>query len=954
MKLTSTIGKDGLLKAKARCKSIFSEYWYILIAMLIPAVLVYLMYLARLVHPFGNGCVLVLDLNGQYVYFFEALRNFVVNGDTSIIYSFSRSLGGEFMGIYEYYIASPFSYLVCLFPEDRMCEALLFMFMVKAAFCAGTMAFYLHQCEARINRIGIIAFSIMYALMSYCIVQQNNTMWIDAVIWFPLVIYGIEQLVKYGKFKCYVCFLALTLISNYYIGYMVCVMTFIYFFVYLWGFKHSNNPYHERLHGIRSFMRIGVYSLVAIGISAFIVLTAYYSLTFGKNEFSNPNWAFASRFNFFELFYKFLPASYDTVRPAGLPFVYCGTLTLLLVPMFFFNKKFKSAEKVAYAILFTILIFSMATSSIDLIWHGFQKPNWLNNRYSFMLGFFMILLAYRAFTNLRTVSRKPVIGVAAMIGLGVMILQEFAPMIKEDINKYVDVHTFQTVWLTIGCLLVFTILICLIPRVKNKELISVVLVFFVCVEMYLSGLCDLNDLDKDVTFTKYSYYNDYLDTVRPIINTVQENDTTFYRMEKTYHRKTNDNMALQIRGLSNSTSTLNADTIYFLRMMGYSSKSHWSKYLGGTPVSDSILGIKYIMTDQDMSKYYGEPKFDSDDYDNDKYVVYQNPYYQSIAYAVDDQMANFNLDDYENPFERLNAMVSMMLGEQETLQIFVPTTQISMTTKDVTKGSAASHDLYKGDGGTITFEYEVPKHTELFVYFPTVYSREVNMTANGKSVGKWGGNETWRIVSIGEMESNDLTLKLTIKNDYDNFYLLKDLEKPFIYSLDMEAFAEAMQRLQQGNVQIDPDNYREDFLPGTVTTTKDEQLIMTTIPYDKGWRITVDGQEVETFEVSNALVAFYIPTAGDHEIEMKYMPKELVIGTAISIVSVIFFFLLVIFEKRLSKIRGYGEFFRIPKRVAPNLTEEDVQKYLAAKQEQEAAQSLPPSEQSESNDNPKD
>ena len=916
MKFNSAVAKDGLLKCKTRARNILSDYWYILVAMLIPAVLVYLMYLARGLYPFGNGCVLVLDLNGQYVYFFEALRNFVINGDTSIIYSFSRALGGEFMGIYEYYIASPFSYLVCLFPEDRMCEALLFMFMVKASACAGTMAFYLHKSEARLNRIGVITFSVMYALMSYCITQQNNTMWIDAVIWFPLVMYGVEQLIKYGKYKVFVIFLTLTLVSHYYIGYMVCIAVAIYFFAYLWGFKKTNNPYNERMHGIRSFMRIGFYSILSIGIAAFIIFTAYYSLTFGKNDFSDPNWAFTSRLNFLELFYKFLPSSYDTVRPAGLPFVYCGVLTLLMVPMFFFNKKFKTGEKVAYAIVITIFIFSFATSSIDLIWHGFQKPNWLNNRYSFMLCFFLIVMAYRAFANMRTVSRKPMIGIAAMIGLAVIVLQEFAPTITEDYNEYLEVHDFQTVWLTIGCLIVYTILVCVLPRVRNKELISCVLLFFVCVEVFISGLCDLNDLDDDVTFTKYSYYNDYLDTVRPIINTVQEDDTTFYRMEKTYHRKLNDNLALQIRGLSNSTSTLNADTIYFLRMMGYSSKSHWSQYQGGTPVADSLLGIKYIMTDQDMDKYYGEPAYDSDDYDNDTYVVYKNPYYMSIAYAVDNDFAEFALDDYENPFERMNAMISMMLGEEETLQIFVPGTQLSMTTKDTSKAVAGGHDLYKGDGGTITFKYEVPKNTELFVYFPTVYSRSVNMTANGASVGKWGDNNTWRIVSIGEIDKTDLELKLTIKNDYDNFYLLQDLEKPFIYSLDMEVFAEAMARLQPGNMEIDPDDYREDYLPGTIETTEDNQLVLTTIPYDKGWQIKVDGKKVETVELANALVGYYIEDAGEHTVEMKYCPKELVLGTAISIVSVIGFFLLIIFEKRLRKIRGYGEFFGIPEPVS--------------------------------------
>jgi uncharacterized membrane protein YfhO len=260
----------------------------------------------------------------------------------------------------------------------------------------------------------------------------------------------------------------------------------------------------------------------------------------------------------------------------------------------------------------------------------------------------------------------------------------------------------------------------------------------------------------------------------------------------------------------------------------------------------------------------------------------------------------------------MNAMISMMLGEEETLQIFVPSTQLSMTTKDITKSSAASHDLYKGDGGTITFEYMVPKNTELFVYFPTVYSRQVNMTANGKSVGKWGDNNTWRIVSIGDFTKSDLELKLTIKNDYDNFYIKQNLQKPFIYSLDMEVFTEAITRLQQGNVQIDPENYREDYLPGTITTTNANQLITTTIPFDKGWQVTVDGKKVETVELANALVGYYIEEPGEHEIEMRYCPKELVLGVVVSIVATAAFFLLIFFEKKLRRIRGYGEFFGIP------------------------------------------
>ena len=84
-------------------KSRLREYSYLLLCMLIPAAVMYLIYLARQIYPFGDGTVLVLDLNGQYVWFFEALRK-CVYGDASLLYSFCRALGGEFLGIYATFV----------------------------------------------------------------------------------------------------------------------------------------------------------------------------------------------------------------------------------------------------------------------------------------------------------------------------------------------------------------------------------------------------------------------------------------------------------------------------------------------------------------------------------------------------------------------------------------------------------------------------------------------------------------------------------------------------------------------------------------------------------------------------------------------------------------------------------------------------------------------------------
>ena len=719
---------------RGKLRAIWKEYGYLLLAAGIPAMLMYLIYLARGVYPFGNSCVLVLDLNGQYVYFYEALRN-AVYGDQSLLYSFSRALGGEFMGIYAYYIASPFSYIVCLFRQKDILEALLFIFLLKTAICGFTMGYYLHRTTlfeigrrkngllpadgiVVRNRIGIVGFSILYALTSYAVVQQHNSMWIDAVMWLPIVTLGIEDLVRYGKYKKFVFFLALTLLSNFYIGYMVCLYVASYFFFYVFGFKKDNynNPNGETNHTLKSFVRIAAFSLLAIGISCIIIFTAYYSLQFGKNTFSNPSWEFEQRFNLLDLFYKFLPCSYDTVRPAGWPFVYCGVLTLLLVPAFFASDRRGIREKIAYGCMILFFVLSFSINTLDLIWHGFQKPNWLNYRYSFMLCFILIVIAYKAYTDLRYINKNVMLITSAVIAALIIVVQKMPEYEKHTINEkltatYSDWGPF---WMPLILIGVYFALICLLCRTKNRERIAAILVFFICIETFINGLCEINALDDDVVYTKHSYYTDFMEEFRPITKALKDYDPTFYRMEKTYHRKINDNMALGIRGFSNSTSTLNKDTIKFLETMGYTSKSHWSKYIGGEPVADSLLNVKYIITDRDMSPYYGSPVLDKDDFSNqdDKYWIYLNQYALSIAFASDARMEKFNTANYATPFERLNAMVTAILGETDTVEIFKPATLIATTTTNVDQTVSSKHKKYtktdKDKEAYINYTYEVP------------------------------------------------------------------------------------------------------------------------------------------------------------------------------------------------------------------------------------------------------
>ncbi|MBP5173870.1 MAG: YfhO family protein [Clostridia bacterium] len=884
------------------------RYSYLFYCFIIPFVLYYLIYLSMGLHPFGNGSVLVLDLNGQYVYFYEALRN-AVYGETSLVYSFCRTLGGEFFGIYAYYLASPFSYIVCLFPQDRMLEALLFIFLLKSGLSGVTMGYYLDRISSKPRKINIVIFSVLYAMCSYAVVQQHNSMWIDSLIFLPLLTLGIEELIKHSKYRLYVSMLALILLSNFYIGYMCCIYTLIYFFYYYFSRNEDgrNNPTGEPFHFRRSLLRIAGFSALAIGISMIIVATAYYSLQFGKNTFSNPDFSFEIRFDIMDFFTKFLPGSYDTVRPEGLPLVYSGILTLYCVPVYFFSKKFSVREKIFSAAILFLFFLCFSINTVDMIWHGFQKPNWLNYRYSFMVSFLMLVMGFKGFGELKKTGAR-VIGLLCVIYvIFLSVVQKFKfHAVVERIGGKTEfdqpLEELETVWISLLFFIVVAALLCIAVRSKRSHTMSLIICIVTCVEAFAGSLVTAVEFGNDVIYSSYSSYNDFIKSLRPLTTEIVETDTGFYRYEKNAHRKYCDNMALNIRGITNSTSTLNKSTIEFLEKMGYASKSHWSKYLGGNPVNDSLIGIKYIIAKQsdDYDVWYSDAGFNTATYNSDEYMTYLNPYALSLSYAVDEGTSEFNMSSCSTPQERLNALVKAMTGD-ESLEMFTPL-EYSADTTNCTVSTIAGHWKYVHTNSEadaiLIYTFKAVEDGEVYFYLPSDYAREVRMKIGGRSLGNFYGGETTRIFSLGSFKKGeDIVLSMTL--DADVLYVKQDVDP--LYQLNRTDFETAMSILSKEQVEIG-EGWKPTKLEGSVTTSSDDRLMLTTLPYDEGWKVYVDGKQTEIEKVLGALIAYRIPEAGEHTVVFKYSPRCYVLGNVISVLSLILFILIMIFEKPLKAV----------------------------------------------------
>ena len=63
---------------------------------------------------------------------------------------------------------------------------------------------------------------------------------------------------------------------------------------------------------------------------------------------------------------------------------------------------------------------------------------------------------------------------------------------------------------------------------------------------------------------------------------------------------------------------------------------------------------------------------------------------------------------------------------------------------------------------------------------------------------------------------------------------------------------------------------------GTFTADKD-QVLVTTIPYDKGWRVKNDGKKVTPKAFKDAFLSVPV-SAGTHTIQFSYLPEGLIPG----------------------------------------------------------------------------
>lgn len=773
---------------------------YYLLSFCIPMLGMLLILKSRGFYPFKEDTLFILDMHDQFMEFFASLR-YIAGGDNSIFYSWARSLGGSYIGLYAYYLANPLSWITVLFPLEKFHTAILTLTLLKVGCCGLTFSVFASYLWKRYfpgaaeDRTGrwyrflLVPFAVSYALISYNIVFSSCLMWLDGVILLPLILLGVEKILEGGKGGWYLFSFAAACVFNYYTAYMAGLFAALYFVFRV----VSGQTWKDCL---RAAVRFAVTTFLAAGLAAPLLVPTIMDLSSGKFV-TDQNFAEKYiNFPFLALFGQLKNGAYSGVLPiyddaVNMPNIYCGYAALVLAVVFFLVRKISLREKLAAGGLLLVLMCSFYFVPMNLIWHGMAYPNSYLYRYSFVMSFFLLYLAVR---TLCTMPKLP------------------------------------TIW----------------QRKPVFECVAFLVMGGIALDMGLNGRALFYALQDEFGYDDVSEYTDFLSGTQPLTEDIRERDGGFYRVNQGYEYSKNDAMLLGYNGMSHYSSTFNAAVNELTLRLGMAQDWFYNTGYGSTPLTDSLLAVKYILKDGGVPDFYTKLKETGQGK-----ASYYNENALAIVYSAPLPEGEIVLKG-DSPFQNQNALLNGIAGTAE--EYFTPV--------EYTK---------EGDDSSWSYVFQADSRDPVYLYMHTVGYSHAEVFVNGEKAGQYFTSESRCILYLGSFEPGE-----RVKVDVVPSRAVQ-ITGEEIFRLQEDLLRDTLEKLRDGNMRIE--SHGGGRLEGTISVPEGSR-ILTSIPYDAGWRVKIDGKKVpvETYADTFMMVE---AEPGTHSVTLVYVAPGVEAGLVI-------------------------------------------------------------------------
>ncbi|MCD7778947.1 MAG: YfhO family protein [Clostridiales bacterium] len=907
-------------KSKINIGGLFYEWRYIFLAFILAALIMNLVYMLRGVYPYGPNTILKVDLYHQYGPYHEEFRSRILNGQ-SLFYSWEGGLGKNFVAQAAYYTASPVSLLMLLFPQGNMPEAMALFILIKIAFAAAFCGIYLKKIYGK-NDLSIVFFSLMYAFMSFMTGFYWNVMWLDAVALFPIVALGIESLVKEGKFKTYAISLSLVIFINFYIAFMVCVFAALYYLVILF----SNYNWKKDFKTIKNrTILFAVMSVLAGGMAMVLMLPTAIALSeTATSETSFP------KFEVYQNIWQLLTNHFIGARPVvlgrneDLPNIYTGLLTVMLLPYYYLDRTTKKKEKVLHSAILIFMLLCSCIKPLDFMIHGMHFPSNLPHRFTFIYSFILLTMGYKAFLRFkedRKLKFEYLFITCIAYVIWICITEFMFVSVIDDIERTL---TNSDIIINIVAMAVYIVILYFYKGAKKASLTPVYCVLLVCIfaEMLFGSYTGLDRTTDRTAYVKY------IEAGNAAAAYEAENSDEFYRTEFRRFTAINDAALYHYPGFSQFSSMAPGDATSVVRSLGIAATSNSHRYYDPTALVDAMFSMKYIMNkdgtiDNDRYEYVDEWKTTLSDGTESSVSLYENKYWLPLGFMVNSDIKDWEAEDTIQPFTVQNEFIHKAAGITEDMFTEVKPSSFNYENIRITKALGEDGEYEKieedspayalGDSENLDLKYELTNAADLnaipsvsasvdfteggYVYFyvdagntkRVVY----DISGNGKNDRELStGRSLFDVGQVNAGETLNISFELTNRGEFEKTYRKTGDIKIYVAVYNEDVFLNAYNKLSENKMTV-PVPEDDTIIEGTVTADEDG-VLYTSIPYDKGWSLTVDGENAEYIGIGNNGLIGVELSAGNHEIRFKYTPRGFFPGLIVSIISIGIFVLLCI------------------------------------------------------------
>lgn len=810
------------------------------------------------IYPFGARSFLITDLSSQYVEYHAALYDMVRQG-RSLLYTWDTGLGMNFFGLITYYLASPFTLLLFLFPRALLTEAIVTILSVKIAAAALTACLCLRLVYGVRGVRGILC-AAAYALSGYVVVYAFNLMWLDGVVLLPLAVWAARRLFDRGRMAPLVAVLALLFTSNFYIAYMAGLFVCLLYLVWLYvrrGTARENARALGRFFGCAA---------LAAGLAAVVLLPAICALANGNVSAQGPRLTFWLAANPLALPGKLAYGAFDSATSNGTPYLYSGVLTVMLLPLWFCHRDVPAREKRAVGALLLALLLCMTLYDLDVLWHGLQPPTWFPCRYSFVGIFLLLTCAGRVLAHPEGITPRAVAvsGGALLVGMAVCGFSGL-PFAGEPLVTVVLVAVYGVlVWLLVYCARRSGRL----PRMAARGL-PLLLAVCVCAELTGSALRVLGGLDEELHFVPRAEYTAFTARSAQLKNALRQvEEDGFHRVENATARDANDGLSTGYPAVSHYSSLSNQRTFRFLGDLGMVCyvNHRYLRYYGATAALDAVLGVRYVW--DTAERRYGVVSTGAVAGDT---LVYRNEAALPLAYFTDRALLTMP-ETGDDPFQLQNALLCALNGR--AADYYTPV-QAAVTCLGGTLHTEEGRTTITGTGGTLCVDIENPRRGHVLLYLRNNLYENTTVYVDGEALNVYDDRLVRGVIDLGEQPAGTVEVRIPIWTE-DAWY-----EGPYTYAFDGAAFDALIAELRQGS----PDELEvtDTAVTGRFTAPRDG-LLFTSIPCDGGWTAFIDGERITPEAVAGAFIALPV-TAGDHTFTLRFFPQGLRAGLTISLLT---------------------------------------------------------------------